>query len=1266
MAIGAIRRKISSKLDDIRDAFGGVADRVGSELQLGRIIARNVGSDLQRGFQNIPNNVRFLREDPKGFAEASRQKIERSSAYSPRIKPFTDFGIQQATNITRGIGGVQDLTRKDATGFDRAGGLLSIAGSVYGASPFGAIHNYAESTAAGNIKNLREGKGFDTSGAAEDLLISEGLGIENPALALGTNLLVGGITDPQSFRSLTKGRGIKNASNTYELANDALKQHIGRLETRVRQLENSGGSRSAINKTVREIDRAYKEIAQNRIKARKLGLNAGLVGELPEQANRFRDVEFRYVRNPEKAPNFGSEFGQNIEPAGKYMNLKSQEDTFVPEGWEQGTIKFKNPLVIDWGGDYRSGRNWKDVLSQQYGGKTGANLSKAIAQDGYDGIITLDKGTPSEVVSLASFNPKPPRQDLSGIGMGFVEDKKYSFNINKDRLNTTKAGRETIDKAVEAIRPTLETNKGKPLTNKEILEGASKAKLLEDVVGREQAKEFSERLMATRSFIKAEAETQGVSPAFLDQLEVLSSQAADAGRRLRAFGVDAEDVTIKEKVLQDLIKIGTDAEELVAAGKNVDWNNPKQVTEFYRKFKPASFAERLEEFRYTNMLSSPSTHIVNAFSNLLQGAVAPVEKTITGGLDFVRARLTGTEQKYFASQGVDFANGYFRALPTAWAEAASVFKTGGGLRKPDVDYLPTGTSKLRQIYTFPLTALEASDQFFRQLIIGGETKSLKRAGITGTKAARLAEESADYRTFRQAFDPNGELGQNKVLQIWDKWNSAINSLRRLPGGKWIVPFLQTPTNILKQGVEYSPLGLATVPGSREPMVQLSKTVIGSTVFTAAYALADAGLATFDAPVSEKERSEFYAAGLQPYSVKIGDKWVSYSKLGPLSYPIAMAAAMKWAEENGATNTQMEVAGQGLAGFLRFFSDQSYVRGIGDAIDALRGDEFEQERFFANIPSQLIPYRSFQGWVARLTDPVYRKPDGLMESLASQVPGLSSSLEPYTTPFGEESKRQFPILNAFSPLRVTEEDPTAMEFYNIQREARAEAKLQNKLKKELTDEREKTIRKAGSRADKFAIAYGYDKYLDPKPSDRLEAKQYEAEVLGEARSVFKDDAIPVELKAELITNMGYDPLEVELDAIANSTVLERAIWVREKLKTLPQDQRYAFFRALEEERTLSDKRILTDSVKEELFGTASSGGSGGSGGKSKKIKVPSLTGGVSSQRSGISRIGRVGGSGSLPDLSLSPQSSQVGRIPLQLNPQQLEALRNPQIPEFRAT
>jgi len=116
-----------------------------------------------------------------------------------------------------------------------------------------------------------------------------------------------------------------------------------------------------------------------------------------------RPVEFRYVRNTERAPHMGSRFGQDIEPHGRYM-VHNEDPGDVPRGWETGTHRFENPIVMRWGTTTGEPHGWKHRLSSAFGGKKGKALSAALRRRGHDGIVTVDEfqGQPDvrEIVAL--------------------------------------------------------------------------------------------------------------------------------------------------------------------------------------------------------------------------------------------------------------------------------------------------------------------------------------------------------------------------------------------------------------------------------------------------------------------------------------------------------------------------------------------------------------------------------------------------------------------------------------------------------------------------------------------------------------------------------------------------------------------------------------------------------------------------------------------------------------------------------------------------
>ena len=119
-------------------------------------------------------------------------------------------------------------------------------------------------------------------------------------------------------------------------------------------------------------------------------------------------VEFLFSRNLETAPDMGSTYQQDIEPAGMYVvgpvSLKTQQHFAenLPGKYLMGTIRFQNPLVIPFNSQgvmSYDEHSWKAMLSEHYGA-TGRELANKVRADGYDGIVTVHRGDTSEIVCL--------------------------------------------------------------------------------------------------------------------------------------------------------------------------------------------------------------------------------------------------------------------------------------------------------------------------------------------------------------------------------------------------------------------------------------------------------------------------------------------------------------------------------------------------------------------------------------------------------------------------------------------------------------------------------------------------------------------------------------------------------------------------------------------------------------------------------------------------------------------------------------------------
>lgn len=123
-----------------------------------------------------------------------------------------------------------------------------------------------------------------------------------------------------------------------------------------------------------------------------------------------RPVEFRYVRNTERAGYFGARFQQDIEPAGMYL-LHNPDPGDLQRNWKAGTARLKHPLVLCFNstpGNTYDGGSWKAQLYRAYGKKR-ARLTTALLADGYDGIVTVwldEDGSPMDTREIVLLAPQ--------------------------------------------------------------------------------------------------------------------------------------------------------------------------------------------------------------------------------------------------------------------------------------------------------------------------------------------------------------------------------------------------------------------------------------------------------------------------------------------------------------------------------------------------------------------------------------------------------------------------------------------------------------------------------------------------------------------------------------------------------------------------------------------------------------------------------------------------------------------------------------------
>lgn len=252
--------------------------------------------------------------------------------------------------------------------------------------------------------------------------------------------------------------------------------------------------------------------------------------------------------------------------------------------------------------------------------------------------------------------------------------------------------------------------------------------------------------------------------------------------------------------------------------------------------------------------------------------------------------------------------------------------------------------------------------------------------------------------------------QNKLGPAAQDVSNFAN--RHLPF-KFFLPFVRTPTNLIKFAAERSPLAPLLkewrddfrAGGARRDMA-IARAAVGSAFGYAFYEAARNGLLTGSPPADDKKRRLLYADGWKPYSVKVGDRYYSYKRLDPFATTLGTAADLATLPE-GMTDKQREDGATLLiASIMGNLASKTWLTGVSDIVSALH----EPERYADNLVQRLVGSLLVPNLVAgtaRTVDPVYRETDGMAEALQARIPGAREGLLPQRDIWGE------PITNAGS-------------------------------------------------------------------------------------------------------------------------------------------------------------------------------------------------------------------------------------------------------------
>ena len=439
---------------------------------------------------------------------------------------------------------------------------------------------------------------------------------------------------------------------------------------------------------------------------------------------------------------------------------------------------------------------------------------------------------------------------------------------------------------------------------------------------------------------------------------------------------------------------------------------------------------------YYNSLLGGKSIIRNSISNTLRVMIKPIQTVGYAAADvplsgFGKAR----PRAYFFSEIKPEAVGAVQGLKDGTRAWLHSWKTGEGLNigaktETAIKMEQPIKGKLGAVINLPSSAMETGDVFGYTLANQMELHKLawRQAKIERLKGDALATRYAELK----AAPTEGMVAQAQETALRDmyrenntiaRWVTEARDKRILgfQPARLIIPFIKTPTNIVKQGLEWSPFGLvnpkawiAVAKKDPKAVEQLTHAFIGSTVAGTLAAYVYEGNLTGAVPTSPAERDAFYREGKQPFSARIGDTWVSYQQIPLLAQTLTMAAAATDAIKNNDKTAQEQATAAGYT-IARSVVDQTFMTGLSDFLDAVTDPERNGGNWLAKTVPSLVPFSATTRIVAQAMDTTVRKPDTIGEGIQANVPLASESVPARTDVFGKTVIRETPW---WSPINVT--------------------------------------------------------------------------------------------------------------------------------------------------------------------------------------------------------------------------------------------------------
>ncbi len=442
----------------------------------------------------------------------------------------------------------------------------------------------------------------------------------------------------------------------------------------------------------------------------------------------------------------------------------------------------------------------------------------------------------------------------------------------------------------------------------------------------------------------------------------------------------------------------------------------------------------INEVYINSILSGPKTHMVNFMSNAFNTVLLPSEKMIGGAFRGDTAMMR---------EGMRQFTGIRLALLDSFKMMGQAFKSGRNILDPEAAILEAngvdfhaikyqgenpvlanvinGRMGIGNMIRLPSRLLLTGDELFKQLSYRSSLYSrLSTEAADLVSAGKLTKEQmAKYVSDRMATAFNAKGGARSQVDLdFAREATFTQDLRsgsffktvqditnRHPGLKLIMPFVRTPTNILKAGVQRTPVlrrfskSLQADLKSGDPRRMAAangKLVTGSVIWGAGITMAMNGNITGSGPKDPALRARMMETGWRPYSFVVSDgeggkRYIEYRRFEPFAMFLGIAADV--AEIGGQVGeAEMdELATAAVVGLVNNVASKTFMTGLFDVVEAANDPERFLPRLMRTYASNMVPQSAALRELRKQQDPAMREVRSIADAIMNTIPGFSDDL-----------------------------------------------------------------------------------------------------------------------------------------------------------------------------------------------------------------------------------------------------------------------------------